>query len=237
MWRGTGPEACFKDIEAVSLDDVGTVAGLARDAEQLTAQFRAVHRQFAEFIRCHCQYADLFSARAGDTVKRVDTRPAASVATAGSRVERKTMSSLKIFLCHSSGDKAQVRGLFNSLCEDGYSPWLDEECLIAGQDWDVEIRKAVKDSHVVIVCLSTASTTKAGYVQKEIRLALDVADEQPEGAIFVIPLRLEECVVPDRLARWHWVDIYAPNGYKKLVRALGARSAMLQLHSLQESAR
>jgi hypothetical protein len=84
----------------------------------------------------------------------------------------------------------------------------------AGQDWDAEIRRAVRNSHVVIVCLSKASTTKAGYVQKEIKAALDAADEQPDGTIFIIPLRLEACTVPERMTKWHWVDLFRPGGYQ-----------------------
>jgi len=30
-------------------------------------------------------------------------------------------------------------------------------------------------------------------------MALDVADEKPDGTIYVIPALLEECSVPDRL--------------------------------------
>jgi hypothetical protein len=44
----------------------------------------------------------------------------------------------------------------------------------------------------IYLCLSRNSTTKRGYVQKEIVKGLDVADEQPEGAAFILPARLEE---------------------------------------------
>jgi hypothetical protein len=97
---------------------------------------------------------------------------------------------LRAFLCHSSGDKPAVRGLYRSLRTFGIHPWLDEENLLPGQAWELEIPKAVRSSDIVIVCLSRGSVSKAGYVQKEIKFALDVADEQPEGAIFIIPLRL-----------------------------------------------
>jgi rod shape-determining protein MreB len=50
-----------------------------------------------------------------------------------------------------------------------------------------------------------------------------VADEQPEGAIFIIPVRLEECEVPDRLRRWHWVDLFDEKGYERLVSSLRQR--------------
>jgi hypothetical protein len=95
---------------------------------------------------------------------------------------------------------------------------------LPGQDWDREIRRAVERADVVIVCLSNRSE-KRGYVQKEIRKALDVADEQPEGSIFLIPVKLTECSVPDRLRKWHWVDLFIVNGETKLEAALRQRAA------------
>ena len=48
---------------------------------------------------------------------------------------------------------------------------------------------------------------KSQYIQKEIKFALDVADEQPEGTIFLIPTKLEECDVPERLSQWQWGNL------------------------------
>jgi hypothetical protein len=129
-----------------------------------------------------------------------------------------TARPLTVFLCHSSGDKEAVRRLERRLRNDGYTTWLDERELLPGQDWDRQIRRAVGDSDVVVVCLSQSSVTKTGFVQKEIRLVLDAAEERPEGAVFVIPARLEECEVPDRLSRWHWVDLFRRGGYNRLKR-------------------
>ena len=130
---------------------------------------------------------------------------------------------LAVFLCHSSNDKPKARELFQRLRKDGFNPWLDEMSLLPGQDWQYEIPKAVRESDIVIVCLSKASINKTGYVQKEIKYALDVADEQPEGTIFIIPLRLEECEVPIRLRKWHWVSLFTDDGYDSLIRSLKAR--------------
>ena len=130
---------------------------------------------------------------------------------------------LNVFLCHSSGDKPAIRDLYQRLQAEGIQPWLDEEDLLPGQDWDREIRKAVRAADVVLVCLSKSSVNKAGFVQKEIKLALDIADEQPEGSIFLIPVKLEECTVPDRLSRWQWVNLFEERGYSGLLRALQAR--------------
>lgn len=91
---------------------------------------------------------------------------------------------LRVFLCHSSNDKPVVRQLYQKLrIEDWIQPWLDEEELYPGQDWNFEIEKAVEAADVILVCLSKGSTTKEGYVQREIRIALDYADYKPEGAM------------------------------------------------------
>lgn len=136
---------------------------------------------------------------------------------------------LRVFLCHATNDKPSVRELYNRLRSDNVDPWLDEEKLLPGQDWRLEIPQAVRTSDVVIVCLSRQSINKTGYVQKELRLALDVADEQPEGAIYLIPARLEKCEVPKRLQRWHWVDLFERHGYYRLMSALQVRAGALDI--------
>jgi DNA polymerase IIIc chi subunit len=136
--------------------------------------------------------------------------------------------SLHVFLCHSSSDKPAVRKLYHQLRADGFEPWLDEENLLPGQNWKLEISKAVRSAHVVIVCCSGKSVSKTGYIQKEIRHALDVADEQPEDAIFLIPLRLEQCEIPERLRRWQWVNLFEETGYERLIRALRERAKSME---------
>jgi outer membrane protein assembly factor BamD (BamD/ComL family) len=131
---------------------------------------------------------------------------------------------LKVFLCHASGDKPPVRELYKRLTAEGVDAWLDQEKLLPGQDWRMEIPRAVREADVVVICLSKSSITKEGYVQKEIKFALDIAEEKPEGTIFLIPARLEDCVVPERLNRWQWVDLYEDNGFIKLLRSLKLRA-------------
>jgi len=135
---------------------------------------------------------------------------------------------LNVFLCHSSGDKVAVRQLYDRLRSISYvSPWLDEKSLLPGQDWDLEIAKAVRVADCVVVCLSQSSINKEGYVQKEIGFALDAAQEKPEGTIFLIPVRLEECQPPMRLERWHYVNLYEERGFERLLLSLQFRATGL----------
>ena len=130
---------------------------------------------------------------------------------------------LKVFLCHAHSDRDAVHALYTRLIKDGVDVWLDKAKLLPGQDWELEIRKAVRESDVVVVCLST-QFNQAGFRQKEVRIALDEAEKQPEGEIFIIPARLEECDTPESLRKWHWVDLFEPDGYEMLMRALRARA-------------
>jgi len=133
---------------------------------------------------------------------------------------------LKAFLCHSSHDKESVRELYKKLYEDGLDPWLDEKNILPGQVWKAEIRKAIRNSHAVIVCVSTNSINKVGYVQKEIKFALDVADEQPEGIVFLIPVRLDDCDMPERLSHLQYADLHRDE-YEKVLQTLQIRASKL----------
>lgn len=130
---------------------------------------------------------------------------------------------LRVFLCHASQDKPAVRTLYRRLSQAGYLPWLDEEDILPGQDWDLAIRRALRQAHAVLVCLSRASVSKTGYVQKELGEALDLLAEQPEGTIFLVPLLLEQCEVPERLKHLQVARLYEVTGYEKLQAALQER--------------
>ncbi|MFN0165418.1 MAG: SUMF1/EgtB/PvdO family nonheme iron enzyme [Bryobacteraceae bacterium] len=143
-------------------------------------------------------------------------------------MSQQPLSKMQVFLCHSSGDKAAVRALYAELSKfDWIDPWLDEKKLLPGQRWPVEIPKAVRASHAVIVCLSAGSVNKEGYLQKEISDALKVAEEKPEDTIYVIPARIEDCKAPERLSEYHWVNLFEADGISRLIEALGVRARQL----------
>ena len=127
---------------------------------------------------------------------------------------------LKVFLCHGSEDKPAVRELYQLLLNADMLPWLDEVDIKPGQEWDHVIRDAVKACHIVVVVLSSRSVTKEGYVQKEIRFALERAEEMPEDRVYIIPALIEPCPIPRRLAKWQAVSLFAEDGPNRLVAVL-----------------
>ncbi|MGA7192730.1 MAG: toll/interleukin-1 receptor domain-containing protein, partial [Anaerolineales bacterium] len=146
---------------------------------------------------------------------------------------------LRVFLCHSSNDKPVVRELYQKLRAEAWlEPWLDEEELYPGQDWNLEIEKAVESADAIIVCLSNNSITKEGYVQRELRIVLDYADYKPEGTLYIIPVRLEECEPPRRLRAWQYADYFMgkrERSFGRLLVSLKRRAKSLGL-TVEESA-
>lgn len=107
--------------------------------------------------------------------------------------------------------------------KDRLSAWLDDHDLLPGYDWDEAIRSAIQRSDAFIVCLSRRAVGKTGFIQKEIREALEHAERRPQGKVFIIPVRLESCAVPERLQRWQWIDLFKRGGYERLRRVLVAQ--------------
>ena len=145
-----------------------------------------------------------------------------------------TAEPLNVFLCYSSKDKNIARDLFMYLTRDGLDLWFDEVSLLPGQDWELEIKKAIKKSDAVIICLSQKSVSKSGFINKEIKYALNIADEQPESAIFIIPIRIDECEIPEQLRKWHWLDLNDDSAYKKLIKSLNTRALEVGKYKIHE---
>ncbi len=135
---------------------------------------------------------------------------------------------LQIFLAHASEDKKLVRELYLRLKSHGFKPWLDEIDLIPGQNWQIEIPKAIRESDIFLACLSKRSVQKHGYVQREYRLALSSYAEKPPGSIYLIPVKLDDCEMPDlqipelgvKLRDIQWIELWQQHGLERLINAI-----------------
>lgn len=125
-----------------------------------------------------------------------------------------------VFLSYAREDARAVQSLYGQLRAAGFRPWMDTEDLIAGERWEEAVGRAIKSASVFIACLSPRSVSKRGTVQKEIRTALDICSEMPEGHIYLLPLRLEPCDVPLALREYQWVDLFDTKGWDRLTQAI-----------------
>ncbi|MCP4654600.1 MAG: TIR domain-containing protein, partial [bacterium] len=135
--------------------------------------------------------------------------------------ERRSPESLRIFLSYAHEDREHAAALYARLKREGFRPWMDEEDLLPGHSWRTAIRQAIRQADVFLVLLSQHSG-KRGFVQKEIRLGIEIWEERPEGDVFLIPALLEPTEIPDRLREIHPVRLYEESGFRRLTEALRA---------------
>ena len=128
----------------------------------------------------------------------------------------------RIFLSYAKEDTSKVENIHRKLLREQLSPWIDFKDLRPGQNWNDAILNAIRTARFVLVFLSSHSITKRGYVQKEIGEALDSADKMPSGEVFIIPIRLDQCEIPNRLRQLHCIDMFRKGAFTKLVTAIRA---------------
>lgn len=129
-----------------------------------------------------------------------------------------SQSGPKLLLSYARADSVKVMELSQRLNSDGFSVWFDQEQLKAGERWEAKIKKAIFDADAVIVCLSRESISRTGDLEKKMAVIFKAAERKPKN--FIVPIRLEECPVPAILELLHFVDLFAEDGYERLLIAL-----------------
>lgn len=106
----------------------------------------------------------------------------------------------QIFISYARPDQEWAGELYEWLKRAGFNVWIDFMKLKPGQKWDYEISLALNKSSIVIVLLSYNSVDRRGYVQREIKSALEKLKEKLDDDIFIIPVLLDDDVsVPENL--------------------------------------
>ena len=126
----------------------------------------------------------------------------------------------QVFISHAKEDYAVAEELYDYLHKNDYSPWLDKKKIKVGENWDYEINNALKNSTFVIFLLSSISINKRGYVQKEFKKALGYADEKLINDIYIIPILLDKCEVPEHLGKYQWIEIDEDNAMEEILSSL-----------------
>ena len=156
----------------------------------------------------------------------------AGPAPANETVATPPTSGKYVFLSYLQEDQTRVEKLRAALVQQGHSVWWDQD-IDAGQNWRIEIRKALKTADAFILCLSTEleKRVKSG-VYPEIRDAIAAYRELPPGGIFIIPVRLDACEIPfieidatTMLDDLQYVDLFPESAWQsgvgRILRSLG----------------
>lgn len=135
---------------------------------------------------------------------------------------------VKIFISYAKEDFEKAKKIYEILRDKKFRPWIDEVDLLPGQNWEFEIKKAIKECDYFIACISNKSVFKNGFYQTELKKALEILDSKPDETIYLIPLRLEECPIPQRFEKIHYCDSFKENGIEKLITAISYEKVKLK---------
>lgn len=128
----------------------------------------------------------------------------------------------KMFISYAREDFEIAKKLYDDLKDYGFHPWLDKEELLVGQNWNIAVTKAIKESSIFLALISYSSVDRKGYIQKEMKSALDIMDTFPSGYIYIIPVYLEPCNPPEHLQHIMGVKLYESykEGFKRILKVL-----------------
>ena len=149
-------------------------------------------------------------------------------------------SGIKIFLAYAEVDEVEVRELYFQLKENGYQPWMEAEDIEAGQNRQDAIDNAIGEADLFIACFSSDSVDQSGELMKLLRRGLDLTAEATVGEIYLIPLKFDECEIPNlrenqyglRLKDYQELDYWLNDGWERLVWAIE-----LKINALESSNR
>jgi hypothetical protein len=131
----------------------------------------------------------------------------------------------RVFIAYVQEDLSFAKKLYRVLEENGFRPWLDKKKLLPGQNWPRAIETAIQTSDFFVACFSRRATSKRGSFHSELRYALFCAAKVPLDEIFLIPLRLDDCLVPRRISKQiQYLDLFPDweSGISRLIAVIKA---------------
>jgi hypothetical protein len=152
-------------------------------------------------------------------------------------VERAKQVAGHVFISYVREDSRPVDRLQQALEAAGIPVWRDTSDLWPGEDWRLNIRRAITENALVfIACFSRLSLArKKTFQNEELTLAIEQMRLRPPDNPWLIPVRFDDCEIPDwdigggrTLRSIQRADFFGSYGPERIVaavlRILGAHS-------------
>lgn len=116
-------------------------------------------------------------------------------------------SDYSVFISYASPDRDRVLPYFDWLDKKGFNTWMDCRRLKPGQNWDFEIKRALDKATFVLIFISKLSYDRRGYIQREIKAALDKLTEKLIDDIYIVPVLLDDdAKIPEQLSKIQYIS-------------------------------
>jgi TIR domain-containing protein len=125
-----------------------------------------------------------------------------------------------IFISYAREDFQPSERLRTDLQQMGYqSVWKDVYEIVAGVEWEPEIRSAMEKHQFIVSCFSRSALSRPRFFQQEMAVALDL---HRVGRSHLIPVRFDECALPRELTKYHFIDLFPdwPSGMEGIHRSI-----------------
>lgn len=124
----------------------------------------------------------------------------------------------RAFVSHASEDKEEfAEPLAVELRQSGVDAWLDKWEMFPGDSLVQKIfSEGIHETDAVVVLLSPVSVAKP-WVQKELSVA---AVKNIEKALRLIPVKLQDCDVPEVLQDMFWLDWMKEGGAQRVAKRI-----------------
>jgi len=134
-------------------------------------------------------------------------------------IERnKKRKAIRIFLAYQNDDEAQVEELYHQLTERGFIPWMAKNSALKGE-WEPQTRKAIKESDYFVACFSSGSLRKKqSAFRDELKLARKIQRSLFRSEVFIIPVKLIECEIPEEFGQFQTINLFENDGLAKLIK-------------------
>ena len=105
----------------------------------------------------------------------------------------------KVFISYVRENMEIVDRLCQELRSHGIEVWLDRNDIDPGSYWEQAIRRAIQQGAFFIACFSEEYHNRGQtYMNQELTFAIDELNQRSPDQIWFIPVKLNECEIPDR---------------------------------------
>ncbi len=103
-----------------------------------------------------------------------------------------------VFISYCHEDMTTVDRLCQAVVSQGIPVWLDRNEIRPGVQWKQAIQQAIHHGAYFIACFSKESNVRnQTYMSEELTLAVEKLRERPFDKVWFIPVKLNECEIPD----------------------------------------